>query len=205
MAQTPAPAPIPKVFFKYNHMSKLFGSCCHRQPNSRDWAKETTPFVWEPAWAAWPEANELSLRPLSVSPCRLSLTKGKEAMEHTQCPLLYTPTSRPLTSKSWRREQMSDISVQQLPSTVRSPSGQQGRIPGRFPCVPRLDTQCTHTRKPGLSPQLLSYYEASVQLPVAYRHEYLEPIKKSLSVCSSWSLPSLVFLLRADLRNQGIL
>lgn len=43
--------------------------------------------------------------------------------------------------------------------------------------MPRLDTQCTHTRKPGLSPQLLSYCEASVQLPVAYRHEYLEPME----------------------------
>lgn len=65
--QAPAWGSIPRFFFKYNHMFKLFGSCCHRQPNSREWAKETTPFVWEPAWAASTEAEELSLRPVSQS------------------------------------------------------------------------------------------------------------------------------------------
>lgn len=32
-------------FFLYEHMSKLFGYCCHRQPNTREWAQETTPCV----------------------------------------------------------------------------------------------------------------------------------------------------------------
>lgn len=48
-------------------MSKLFGSCCHRQPNSREWAKETTPVSQKPPRCGC----ELSLRTLrSRSSCR---------------------------------------------------------------------------------------------------------------------------------------
>lgn len=44
--QTPTLGPVPSFFFfLYEHMSKLFGYCCHRQPNTREWAQETTPCV----------------------------------------------------------------------------------------------------------------------------------------------------------------
>lgn len=170
-------------------MSKLFGSCCHRQPNSREWAKETTPFVWEPAWA---EADELSLRPVNL--CSLSLNKGKPATEHTQCLLLSTATSQAPHLRELTREvnewHFCTTTVAWHSSVIVK---SQGRIPGRVPCVPRSDTKCIQQGSRAHLLELLSHSAASVQLPTAYRHQYpwpWPPVGKSLSVCSNWSLPS---------------
>lgn len=75
-------------------MSKLFGSCCHRQPNSRVWAKETAPCVSDPASV---KAGELSLRIGSVS----EASPAKEGIRPLN---KYHVLSQPRSSLCWHTD-----------------------------------------------------------------------------------------------------